>query len=186
MAVNVVFKLINMKAPVLQEYILQFVHPLLFVLCSCEVDIVTSCANALNIILSDLNVKKEGEVLEMLKERKTVIHVIATLQDFPSSRLPVECFQALVSLVATILCCWPSFRYSIWSDAKLMKVLSKTCKEADWSTKIAILKLFSATGAPWVSSDQPFPSFSCSFYLLCIFLDLGWLAPWLSFASFMC
>lgn len=146
MAANLVVKLVSSNNSMMQLYLTNLISPLSSLLCSNNLEVAISCARALNMIFSTLSVKREKEVWEIVKEAKTVSHIIRIMREFPGGILPTENFQEMASLLYTILWRWPPSRYTVWNDTILMKVLEDSCIKSDASTKAAVLKLYSALG----------------------------------------
>ena len=146
MAANVVVKLVSTNSSMMQLYLTDVINPLSSLLCSNNLEVAISCATALNMIFSNLSVKREKEVWEIVKEAKTVIQIIRIMREFLGGTLPIENFQETASLLYTILWRWPPSRYSVWNDTILMKVLEDNRIKSNVSTKVAVLKLFSALG----------------------------------------
>ncbi|XP_021288391.1 BTB/POZ domain-containing protein At1g04390 [Herrania umbratica] len=144
MAANMVVKLIGTNCSIMQLYMADLINPLSSLLCSKNLEVSTSCATALNMILSNLSVKSEKEVWEIVKEAKTVIQIIRIMREFPGGTLSIEYFQAMASLLSMILWQWPPSRFSVWNDTIMMKVLEDSCTKSNVSTKAAVLKLYSA------------------------------------------
>ncbi|XWS27510.1 hypothetical protein CRYUN_Cryun26dG0121000 [Craigia yunnanensis] len=128
----------------MQLYLTDLINPLSSLLCSNNLEVATSCATALNMIFSNLSVKREKEAWEIVKEAKIVIQIIRIMRKFPGGTLPIENFQELASLLYAILWRWPPSRYCVWNDTILMKVLEDSCKNSSVSTKVAVLKLYYA------------------------------------------
>ncbi|XVE52868.1 hypothetical protein DITRI_Ditri02bG0159100 [Diplodiscus trichospermus] len=143
-AANAVVKLVSTNSSMMQSYLTDLINPLSSLLCSNNLEVATSCATALNVIFSNLSVKREKEVWEIIKEAKTVIQIIRIIREFPGYTLPMEKFQEMASLLYTILWRWPPSRFSVWNDTVLMKVLEDSCIKSNISTKIVVLKLCSA------------------------------------------
>ncbi|MBA0783724.1 hypothetical protein Gotri_001386 [Gossypium trilobum] len=146
MAVNVVVKLVSSNSSMMQLYLTDLINPLSSLLCSNNLEVATSCATALNMVLSNLSVKREKQVWEIVKEAKTLIQIIRIIREFPGGTQPIENFQEMVSLLYTILWRWPPSRYFVWKDTILIKVLEDSRIKSHLSTKVAVLKLYSALG----------------------------------------
>ncbi|TYH92462.1 hypothetical protein ES332_A13G183800v1 [Gossypium tomentosum] len=144
MAVNVVVKLVSSNSSMMQLYLTDLINPLSSLLCSNNLEVATSCATALNMVLSNLSVKREKQVWEIVKEAKTLIQIIRIIREFPGVTQPIENFQEMVSLLYTILWQWPPSRYFVWKDTILIKVLEDSHIKSHLSTKVAVLKLCSA------------------------------------------
>ncbi|MBA0875206.1 hypothetical protein Goshw_027857 [Gossypium schwendimanii] len=146
MAVNVVVKLVSSNSSMMQLYLTDLINPLSSLLCSNNLEVATSCATALNMVLSNLSVKREKQVWEIVKDAKTLILIIRIIREFPGGTQPIENFQEMVSLLYTILWRWPPSRYFVWKDTILIKVLEDSRIKSHLSTKVAVLKLYSALG----------------------------------------
>lgn len=147
MAINVVIKLFNtIPSSMLQSYMLHICHPLLSLLSFHQVEVATSCATALNIILSTRTLNKEKEAWEMLKETKSVVCITTNIRRFNAESLPHEYFQEMAYLLSKILWQWPSFRYAVWNDSILMKDLESLRIKPDLSIKVAVINLYSSIG----------------------------------------
>ncbi|KAK3033096.1 hypothetical protein RJ639_036455 [Escallonia herrerae] len=141
---NVVLKMVGIiPSSVLQPHFLKMVCPLTCLLSSCESHVAVSCATALGFILSNLCVKREKEVLEILREKNAVGKILHNVHDFPGGSMPVVYLKEMVSLLSRILWRWPSFRFCVSDDTIAMEVLGSTSLEPDSSTKVAILQLYS-------------------------------------------
>ncbi|XP_062168768.1 BTB/POZ domain-containing protein At1g04390 isoform X2 [Alnus glutinosa] len=144
-AANVVEKLVNiLPNSIVQPYVLDLVYPLSKSLSLNQGNIAISCVIALNLVLLNLNSKSEKAIWEILKETKTVAHIVSNIQDTSGGMVPSEHFQEMASLLSTILWRWPPSRYPVWTDAKLMKTLEAIFARPDLSVKVAVLKLYSA------------------------------------------
>ncbi|KAK0592630.1 hypothetical protein LWI29_022528 [Acer saccharum] len=147
MAINVVVKLFNtLPNSVLRQHILDLSLPLLSLLSFHQLDVAVSCATALNIVLSSLSVRQEKQAWEMLKETKTVVCIITNMESFSAETMPIDYFQEMAYLLSTILWRWPLFRYLVWNDSILMKLLESLHVKPDLSVKVAVLKLYSSIG----------------------------------------
>ncbi|OMO65822.1 BTB/POZ-like protein [Corchorus capsularis] len=144
MAANVVVKLVGTNSSMMQFYLTDLIYPLSSLLSSNDLEVATSCATALNMTVSNLSVRSEKKVWEMIKEAKTVIQISRIIHEFPCGTLPIEYFQEMASLLSAILWRWPPSRYSVWNDAIVMKALEDSWIKSNISTKVAVLKLYSA------------------------------------------
>ncbi|KAK2971978.1 hypothetical protein RJ640_004998 [Escallonia rubra] len=143
-ASNVVLKMVRIiPSSVLQPHFLKMVCPLTSLLSSRESDVAVSCATALGFILSNLCVKREKEVLEILRKKNAVGKILHNIHDFPGGSMPVVYLKEMVSLFSRILWRWPSFRFCVSDDTKAMEVLGSISLEPDFTTKVAILQLYS-------------------------------------------
>lgn len=147
MAANVVVKLLSViPSSILQQYILDLGDPLLSLLSSNQLEVAISCATAMNMFLSNLIVKKEKQVWELLKERNTVACIVTEIRKFSCETMPIDYFQGIASLLSTIMWRWPQSRYAVWNDTILMKVLDTLLVKPDLSVKVAVVKLYSSLG----------------------------------------
>ncbi|KAJ9139641.1 hypothetical protein P3X46_030354 [Hevea brasiliensis] len=143
MATNVVVNLINViPNSLLQSYLSDMVHPLSSLLLSHQVDVSISCATALNMIFSNLSMRGEKKVWDILIETETVSRIVSGIWEFSDGVMPIEYFQEMTSLLSAILHRWPASRYNVWNDAKLLEVLEAMCVKPDFSVKVAVLKLY--------------------------------------------
>lgn len=146
-AANEVVKLLNcVPNSIIQHYVLDLSHPLLSLLTSHELEVCISCAIALNMILSKMNVNKEKQMWKMMKDAKTVECIVTNIRNFSGETMPIEYFQEMSSLLSLILWRWPPSRNSVWNDAVLMKVLEALLLKPDLSFKVAVLKLYYSVG----------------------------------------
>ncbi|XP_021819201.1 BTB/POZ domain-containing protein At1g04390 isoform X5 [Prunus avium] len=144
MSADVTLKLVSiLPKSVLQLYALDLVNPLSTLLSSHQTEVAISCAAALNLSLSNLSTKSGKEVWDVLKKTEMVSQVISNLRCFPGCAKPVEYFQQMALLLSTILWWWPPSRFSVWSDAELMKSLNDMLKLDNYG-KAAVLKLYSS------------------------------------------
>ncbi|XP_021603156.1 BTB/POZ domain-containing protein At1g04390 isoform X10 [Manihot esculenta] len=143
MATNAVVNLINVVPnSLLQSYLLDMVHPLSSLLLLHQVDVSISCATALNMIFSNLSVKGERKVWDILIETESVSRIASGIREFSDGVMPIECFKGMASLLSTILHRWPPSRYTVWNDAKLLEVLEVMRVKPDFSVKVAVMKLY--------------------------------------------
>lgn len=147
MATNAVVNLINVVPnSLLQSYLLDMVHPLSSLLLLHQVDVSISCATALNTIFSNLSVKGERKVWDILIETESVSRIASGIREFSDGVMPIECFKGMASLLSTILHRWPPSRYTVWNDAKLLEVLEVMRVKPDFSVKVAVMKLYTTIG----------------------------------------
>lgn len=112
--------------------------------------VAASCASALDLILSKITprrLKSHNEIWEILKESKAVDCITCNLQDSTSGSIPYEYFQAMVSLLKTIMLRWPPSRYPVWSNEKFLEGLEAICIRPNSSAELVVLHLFSAIGS---------------------------------------
>lgn len=146
MAADVTVKLVSIfPKSVLQLYVLELVNPLSSLLSSHQTEVAILSATALNLILSNLSTKSEKEVWEILRKTESVSQVVSNLRFFPGCTKTLKYFQQMALLLSTILWWWPSSRFSVWSDTKLMNGLNEMLK-LDIDEKVAVLKLYSSLG----------------------------------------
>ncbi|XAR58033.1 hypothetical protein NMG60_11026371 [Bertholletia excelsa] len=144
-ASNLAVKMFSIiPSSMLQSYFLDLAHPLTSLLPSCQSQVAISCATVLNVIISNVSSKKEREVWEIFEEGKTVDRIINNIKDFSGENKPIEYVQEMIFLLSKILRQWPPSRFSVWSDAKLMKILEKISLEPNLSVKVAVLQLYAA------------------------------------------
>ncbi|CAL1409452.1 unnamed protein product [Linum trigynum] len=144
-AANVVLKLMNaIPKSIMWPYLLDLVRPLLSLLCGYSLEVLTSCAIALNMILSRMTVKEDPMVWEMLNDSNSVHSLVNSLSVVPGSGdvASMECFLEMVSLLSTILHRWPRSRYCVWSNVKFMEVLGIMIQRPEFSVKIVVMKLY--------------------------------------------
>lgn len=147
MASGVAAKMVNvLPGSMLQSHLSCLVHPLSSLLCSQKLQVAISCATALNTILSNLSIKQEKELWEILKERNAVNFLVNNVNNFNTEDQPIEYFQEMAFLLSKILWRWPPSRFSVWSDSKLLDVIDNLGLKPGSSLKVAILQLYSSLG----------------------------------------
>ncbi|KAL5543815.1 hypothetical protein UlMin_007599 [Ulmus minor] len=145
MVANVTVKLVSiLPYSVLQSYVLDLVSPLSSLLSSHQTEVAMSCVTALHRVLSNLSIKNEKAVWEILKETKTVHRAINCIHSSYGGSKPIEYVQHIASLLSVVLERWPPSRFPVWSDAKLMKTFNEIFINPDFYNKEEILKLLSA------------------------------------------
>ncbi|GAB4836633.1 hypothetical protein Ancab_001546 [Ancistrocladus abbreviatus] len=143
----VALKLVStLPSTVLQPHVVHLVHPLASLLSFHQLQVAVTCATALKLIISNLSVKKEKEVWEVLKEADAVAKIVSNLRKFSDGMKSAECFLDMASLLSEIMQRWPPSRYPVWTDVKMMEILGLLCFSPDASVKVAILHLYSALG----------------------------------------
>lgn len=148
LALNMVVKMINvLPSSMLQPHLFYLIRPLASLLPSHQWQEAVSCATALQSILSNLSSSKKEEVWEIIKGTNTVSQISKNIQDFSGGSKPMEYFEMMISLLGKILRRWPSSRFCIWSNAKLMEVLGAIILTPDSSVKVAVLQLYTALGS---------------------------------------
>lgn len=147
LASTVAVKMVNvLPSPVIQSHVIDIVHPLSSLLNSPSVQVSLSCAISLSLIISNISLKKESEVWEILRGSKTVANIVCNIKEFSGGTKPVEYYQEMISLLSKILWRWPSSRFSIWNDIELLDALDLVSVEPSFSAKISVLQLYSAIG----------------------------------------
>ncbi|CAN1817679.1 BTB/POZ domain-containing protein At1g04390 [Linum perenne] len=145
-AAIVVVKLLN-KVPneILKPCLLDMVRPLSSLLSGYSLQVSTSCAFALSMILSGLNVKGDhNKVWEMLTDSNSV-HLILSNMSSVSAGVDAETtenFLEMISLLNIILHLFPPSRYCVWSNVRFMHVLGIMSLRPDSSIQTAVLKLY--------------------------------------------
>ncbi|XP_072954227.1 BTB/POZ domain-containing protein At1g04390 isoform X2 [Typha angustifolia] len=112
-----------------------------------QLPVATSCAIALNYILTHLgNLRStiRKEIWEALDKNNTVGSLARALQDYVDGVYPLEYFTEMVALLRTILWWWPLSRYYIWNNNTLMDKLEGNCASANTLVVTGVLKLLSA------------------------------------------
>ncbi|KAL5703355.1 hypothetical protein ACHQM5_028456 [Ranunculus cassubicifolius] len=119
--------------------------------------VASSCASALNLILSKLaprTFKSHNEVWDILNESKAIDFISSSLLDFINGNRPYECFHAMASLLRTILMRWSPSRYPVCNNVNLMEGLGGICVKSDASAEIVVLQLFSAIALCGSGADK--------------------------------
>ena len=147
MASSVAVKLVSvLPNSLLQSRILDLVCCLSSLLSSHQVEVAVACANALNLVVSNLSATSEKEVIEALKEREISICIVVNIKDFAGDVNKIEYFEQMASLLSTILWRWPQSRFPVWNDVKLMKALADMHMTTDSSIKLVLLKVYTSLG----------------------------------------
>lgn len=147
LAANVVIRLIRIVPPsILQSYSLDLVESLSPLLRCQQLEVCLPCAVALNAILVNVQETKEKQVWKILENAKTVVSVVANLQNFSEGSMSVEWFQEMALLLSTIMLKWPQSRYSVWHNPALMGILESVSQKPDMGLRVATLKLYSSLG----------------------------------------
>lgn len=147
LASTVAVKMVSaLPSPVIQSHVIDIVHPLSSLLNSPHVQVSLSCAIALSLIISNMSMKTESEVWEILTETKTVANTVCNIKGFSGGNKPVEYYRDMVSLLSKILWRWPSSRFSIWNDVELLDALDLASVDPSFSAKISVLQLYSTIG----------------------------------------
>ncbi|KAL4579921.1 hypothetical protein LXL04_016092 [Taraxacum kok-saghyz] len=140
-ASKVFVRMVNVvPTSVLESLVLDIIHPLSSSLSSSHVPVVISCATALNLILSSLSSKKDKQVWKILEETETIHNIIHHINGSNNNK-PAEFFLETISLLSKILFRYPSSRFRVWNDARLMEVLDFLIHEPIFSVKAAVLHL---------------------------------------------
>ncbi|OAY77740.1 BTB/POZ domain-containing protein, partial [Ananas comosus] len=147
-AVDATQKLVSTIGNSVRQYpVLEVIFSLSRLLSLNQLRITTSCAIALNCILTNLGMVRGAnhrEIWEALEKTKTIRSIADALQKFVGGVQPIECFTAMTALLTTILWKWPSARYHVWSNNMLMVKVERFCGNPDSSIAISVLKLYSA------------------------------------------
>lgn len=147
MASNVALKLVSVLPNLLlQSHLLDLVSCLSSLLSSHQVEVAVPCATALNLVISNLSATKEKAVMEALKEKEISICIVGNIKDFAGGAKKIGYFEEMASLLSTILLRWPSSRFPVCNDVKLMECLANMHTGTDSSTKLVILKLYTSLG----------------------------------------
>lgn len=147
MGSEVTVKLVSiMPTLMLRPHFSHLSHSLSSLLSNQQSHVAIMSATALNFILSNLGVKKEKEVWEILEKHDAVTQVVGNLRSFSEKAKPIEYFLKMTSLLSTMMQLCPSSRYPVWNDAKLMEDMVIFCNKPDATVKVAVLKLYSALG----------------------------------------
>ena len=147
LASTVAVKMVNaLPSPVIQHHVIEIVHPLSSLLNCANVQVSLSCAIALSLIISNISMKKESEVWEILRETKTVTNTVCNIKEFSGRTKLVEYFQEMILLLSKILWRWSSSRFCIWNDVELLNALDLVSLEPSFSAKISVLQLYSSIG----------------------------------------
>lgn len=166
MAANVILQLVSiLPYSILQSYVLNLVSPLSSLLPYHQTEVATLCATALNLILSNLSIKNEKAVWDVLKRSETVRHSVSNVQSFSRGTKPIEHFQQMALLLSTILQRWPPSRFPVWSDAHLMTTLNGILVKPDFYDKVEVLKLLSSIGIEYCSYET-----FCFFFFFFLFI----------------
>ncbi|XP_057453438.1 BTB/POZ domain-containing protein At1g04390 isoform X2 [Lotus japonicus] len=145
MASNVALKLVSVLPNLLlQSHLLDLVSCLSSLLSSHQVEVAVPCATALNLVISNLSATKEKAVMEALKEKEISICIVGNIKDFAGGAKKIGYFEEMASLLSTILLRWPSSRFPVCNDVKLMECLANMHTGTDSSTKLVILKLYTS------------------------------------------
>ncbi|KAJ8434574.1 hypothetical protein Cgig2_012617 [Carnegiea gigantea] len=127
-----------------QPNVRHLIHPLSSLLSNNQFQVAVTSAAGLNLIISNLSVKKEREVWEILAKADTVTQLISNLRNFSEKVKPIEYFLAMASLLGSIMQLWPSSRYLVWNDAALMEIVQHFCRKPVTDVKTTVLHMYSA------------------------------------------
>lgn len=146
-ASRVAVKMVNiLPSSLLQSHVLDLMRPLASLLSTWQFQVSISCASALNAILSNISIKTEREVWQILKETKVVGSLVDNIKEFSVGNKPTEYLEEMVSLLSKILWWWPQSRFCVWTDTELLNFLDTLQLERENSTKVAVLQLYSTLG----------------------------------------
>nr|XP_025610611.1 BTB/POZ domain-containing protein At1g04390 isoform X3 [Arachis hypogaea] len=145
MASNVAVKLVSiLPNSLLQSRIVELVCCLSSLISSHQVEVAIDCANALNLVVSNLSATSERTVMEALKDTAIASHIVGNIKDFAGGAKKIEYFEQMGSLLSTILWRWPQSRFPVSSDVKLMKALADMHMVTDSSVKLVLLKMYTS------------------------------------------
>ncbi|XP_031116460.1 BTB/POZ domain-containing protein At1g04390 [Ipomoea triloba] len=133
-----------LPSSMLESHFPVLVFPLSSLLSSHQSQISISSATALNFILSNLSTKREKEVWEILKQRNVVGDIVLNVKGFSIGNKPIEFFQEMASLLSKILQRWPSSRFCVYTDIKLLDLLDTLSFHPEISIKASVLQIHSA------------------------------------------
>jgi len=147
MACAAAVKMISiLPSAMFQPHVGHLIHPLSLLLSNHHFQVAVRSATSLNLIISNLSIKKEREAWEILAKADTVAQLISNLRNFCEKVKPIEYFVAMASLLGSIMQSWPSSRYPVWSDATLMEVVEHFCSKPLADVKTTVLHMYSALG----------------------------------------
>lgn len=156
LASTVTVKMVNiLPGPMLQIHVLDLLYPLADLLSSQQLQVATSCATAMNVILSKLSSRQERKVWQILKETKAVGCIVHNIKQFCIDEKPIEYLQEMVSVLSKILWRWPSFRFCVWNDSKFLNVVDAIKLVSENSVTVAVLQLYSSLGIHIVCYEFP-------------------------------
>ncbi|XP_020270320.1 BTB/POZ domain-containing protein At1g04390 isoform X2 [Asparagus officinalis] len=148
LAVDLTMELVcSLGKSICQYHVLDILMSLSCLLPTYKVSVVVSCATALNRILTNLGAMSyqySEEVCEVIVKTNLVRSVICVMQGYGDGSQPVEYFSETACLLKTIIWRWPSFRYHVWSNSKLMDVLQGISARNDTLNTRRVLQLCSA------------------------------------------
>ncbi|KAI4333348.1 hypothetical protein L6164_018174 [Bauhinia variegata] len=143
MAANSAVKLVGtLPNSVWQSHIFDLIHPLSTLLSSHQTEVAVACSTALNLVISNLSVTSEKAVWEALNGAECVLCIVGNINNFNRGVKKIEYFEEVASLLSTILWRWPPSRFPVWNDDKLIKALVDMHIKTDFSTRLAVLKLY--------------------------------------------
>lgn len=167
LASEVAVKIVNvLPSSMLESHFPVLVFPLSSLLSSHQSQISVSSATALNCILSNLSTKREKEVWEILKQRNVVGDIVQNVKGFSIGNKPIEFFQEMASLLSKILQRWPSSRFCVYTDTKLLYLLDTLSFHPETSIKASVLQIHSAIGISGVPVIKFYlsPKFCASYF----------------------
>lgn len=132
-----------------QYHMLDIVISLSCALSTCQVSIAVPCTTALNRILTNLGAmssQKSEELCKAMVKANTICSILCAMQDYVDGSKPIEYFTEMASLLKTVLWRWPSFRYQVWSNFKLMDRIQNYCISNSTLLTHRVLQLCSALG----------------------------------------
>ncbi|KAL9227077.1 hypothetical protein vseg_002814 [Gypsophila vaccaria] len=146
MASELVVRLINvLPYSLLQPHVGHLSYPLTFLLSCRQSQVVIMSTTALNLILSNLNRKKDNDMWQILAKQSVVSQVICNMKTYLSNKIiPIEYFVETASLLSSVMQIRPHTRYLVWTDYKLREVVDLLCRRPETSVRVGVLQLYSA------------------------------------------
>jgi hypothetical protein len=139
----------RMGNSVLQYPVVELVSSLSCQLSAVQLPIVMSSATALSCVLNSVVMARasvQTEVWEALEGTNAIASIVSALQSYTYNVHPLSYLTELISLLQVILWIWPSSRYHVWSNCKLMDKLAQYCSSTETTVPIKILKLYASLG----------------------------------------
>ena len=147
MGLEVAVKLISIvPMSMLQPHLNYLSHSFSPLLSNHQTQVAIMSATALHLIVSKLSITKEKKVWEVLEKYDVLGQLIDNLKAFSDKVKPIDYFQEMASLLSSIMHLWPSTRYPVWSDVKLMEVVEFISSRPEATVKVAVLRLYSTLG----------------------------------------
>ncbi|CAO2836269.1 unnamed protein product [Amaranthus hypochondriacus] len=144
MGLEVAIKLISIvPMSMLQPHLNYLSHSFSPLLSNHQTQVAIMSATALHLIVSKLSITKEKKMWEVLEKYDVLGQLIDNLKAFSDKVKPIDYFQEMASLLSSIMHLWPSTRYPVWSDVKLMEVVEFISSRPEANVKVAVLRLYS-------------------------------------------